>query len=77
MGIRKFYVDAPNKAFISCGFRVIRPICDWRKRGEFRLFRESSAGETCMANPVFVVDDGKRIAHDGANRYTGMKELQF
>ncbi|VWD12038.1 hypothetical protein BLA17378_05981 [Burkholderia aenigmatica] len=30
-----------------------------------------------MANPVFVVDDGKQIAHDGANRYTGMKELQF
>lgn len=30
-----------------------------------------------MANPTFVVDDGKQIAHDVANRYAERKELQL
>jgi hypothetical protein len=32
MGIHKFYVDTPNKAFISYGFRDIWPKTDVRQR---------------------------------------------
>lgn len=30
-----------------------------------------------MANPIFVADNGKQIAHDGTNRYAERKKLQF